>query len=503
MRWSSPAGPAGSGRRVWWELGALALVLGGGVWLRFHRLGALSVWLDEAITWERSVLPLPELFDDSVRRLHNPAYFAFMHYFLRLGDDEWMLRLPSAVLGALKLVAAAVLGHVAGGRRVAIGTVLLLGLSPAHLHYDQEARMYAFMTCATTVALAGLVWLLRHPQQACGPLGWGDGTVASAPAARRAWGAFVVGTTLALYAHNTAVFFVVSAGAVALLRGLSLAAGRLRFIAHWTAANLVVLLLWSPWIKYLLQQTRRIREHFWAKYPGPAEMRDVFGEMYLYDQRNLPVVAMALGLTALSVWALRRQRVLLASLLLLTLLTPALVLLVSLQRPIFLMRIMLWSSVPLCVLWAYGLSVLRPTWLYLACVGAIALGGLHALQTGYFAQRRKPEWREALTHIVDDWQDDSVIVLLGGREKRQVRYYFTRKTDPLPWRPYKNLGVEKRARRIAREVGDHRIVWAIYRGKRKPARIGRAYLDGHGKIAWRHHYGHSLHVLKYVMRPAS
>lgn len=509
MRWMNAAwrsvagrlrgGLAGPGR---WELPLLLLVLGGAIWLRFYRLSAQSVWLDEAITWERASLPLPELFDDAVRRLHNPAYFTLMHYVLRVGDDELMLRLPSALFGALKMLAAAVLGQVVGGRRIAILTVLLLALSPQHLHYDQEARMYAWLTFALTIALAGLLWLVRHPDAARGPMWRVAGLPPSATHARRAWLAFILGTALGLYAHNTVVFFVFTASCVAALGALCVPTGRLRWLRNWTVANLLLLLLWSPWISYLLQQTKRIRERFWAKFPSPGKIEEILRDLYLFGSEHPAAVWAAGALTLLSLWALRRQRVLAGSLLLLVALTPALVLLVSLQRPIFLLRIMLWTAIPLCVLWAHGLALLRPPPLFVLACLAVALLGLHALDTGHYGARRKPNWRAALTHIVEDWTDDSVILLLGGNEKRQVRYYFSRKTDPLRWRPYHNLGAGNRVEGIARKVGDHRTVWVIYRRQRRQTRIGRRYLEGRGRVVWRKHYGHGVHTLKYRLEPS-
>ena len=84
-----------------WLFAIMVLVSGFALALRLHALGRESLWLDEGFTWERSSLPVPALIQHAIRAPHNPSYFIVLHYWLGLGDDEYMLRFPSAVAGAL------------------------------------------------------------------------------------------------------------------------------------------------------------------------------------------------------------------------------------------------------------------------------------------------------------------------------------------------------------------------------------------------------------------
>ena len=69
------------------------------------------------------------------------------------GDDEWVLRLPSAV-AAIALVAAVWwLALPLGGRRAATIAALFCALSPLVLQYGQQARGYVFAMLLVTLAV--------------------------------------------------------------------------------------------------------------------------------------------------------------------------------------------------------------------------------------------------------------------------------------------------------------------------------------------------------------
>src|SRR5262245_33395240 len=102
---------------------------------RFYKLGDESFWLDEATTFERSRLPLPELVADAEKAYHNPTYFVLIHYWMKLGDSEAMLRLPSALFGILQVPVVYVLGKIVGGRFAAFAAALVLCLNQRSVHY--------------------------------------------------------------------------------------------------------------------------------------------------------------------------------------------------------------------------------------------------------------------------------------------------------------------------------------------------------------------------------
>lgn len=134
-----------------------AAILAAAAILSFPRLGARTLWLDEAYT----VGATNELFDT----WRNTAATQALYYLLvwpvtRLSTDPVWLRLPSAVLGLAALVVVLRLGERIGGRRVALLATGGLALSWGLARYAVEARSYmlALVLVSTTwLALVGAV----------------------------------------------------------------------------------------------------------------------------------------------------------------------------------------------------------------------------------------------------------------------------------------------------------------------------------------------------------
>ena len=61
-------------------------------------------------------------------------------------DNEFFLRVPSAVLGVLTVPLVYALGRTIGGARLAAVAALFFAIAPFQIRYAQEARMYALLT---------------------------------------------------------------------------------------------------------------------------------------------------------------------------------------------------------------------------------------------------------------------------------------------------------------------------------------------------------------------
>lgn len=120
--------------------------------LRFLRLGAWSLWLDESLT-------LADAFHGEGAA--NPLGYALFELFYRSAPgrpDEFHLRLPAALFGCASILAALWSLRPFVGARAATLSALFLAASPWHLYWSQNARFY---TLAQTLALVGGGLLLR------------------------------------------------------------------------------------------------------------------------------------------------------------------------------------------------------------------------------------------------------------------------------------------------------------------------------------------------------
>src|SRR5581483_11371784 len=151
------AKPTSSGGLVPAALCLLAL------WLRLRGLGDLSLWVDEAFTWQNSHAPLAELLRARLN-VHPPLYFLMERYWIRLvGESEYALRLSNALLGVLVVPAVWRVARSFAGRAAALAAGLGMAVAPAALSYGREARMYG-----TLMALAALLLLAAERIAAVG-----------------------------------------------------------------------------------------------------------------------------------------------------------------------------------------------------------------------------------------------------------------------------------------------------------------------------------------------
>src|SRR3990172_5458754 len=79
--------------------------------VRFHRLGAQSLWNDEGATYDVAVRGLPDIAQAVAADVHVPVYFWGMHLWIGLaGETEFALRLFSALASLVGIALAYALG---------------------------------------------------------------------------------------------------------------------------------------------------------------------------------------------------------------------------------------------------------------------------------------------------------------------------------------------------------------------------------------------------------
>ena len=112
-----------------------------------------SIWLDEAMTGLRSQMNLWDLIENISPKDHLPLYFVSIWILEKIaGNSELVLRLPSAVLGALTVIPVFFIGS-RFSRRVGIMAAFLTAINPSLIYYSQEARMYAPMAFLAALSL--------------------------------------------------------------------------------------------------------------------------------------------------------------------------------------------------------------------------------------------------------------------------------------------------------------------------------------------------------------
>ena len=140
-------------------LGVAVLLLAAG--LRFHELGAQSLWNDEGNSVVQAGRSLSAIAEHAARDIHPPGYYWLLAGWKGLtGDSEFALRSLSALASVLSVAFALALGRRLYGDWAGLAAALLVALNTFSIYYAQEARMYALLAllgAAGMWALAGLV----------------------------------------------------------------------------------------------------------------------------------------------------------------------------------------------------------------------------------------------------------------------------------------------------------------------------------------------------------
>ena len=119
--------------------------------LRLPTLGVQSLWFDEGATWGQVNGTFAELIYRTSADNYPPLYNILAWLAVQvLGDAEWVLRLPAALLAIANVLLIYSIGRRIAGPSAGLLAAALLALSAYHVWYSQEARMYSLLAFAAT-----------------------------------------------------------------------------------------------------------------------------------------------------------------------------------------------------------------------------------------------------------------------------------------------------------------------------------------------------------------
>lgn len=133
--------------------------------LRLWRLGSQGLWFDETYSVFVSRLPLGFLFEVLVSdAVHPPLYYLLQRAALVFGDSEAMARLPAVIFGIIGVPLAFRLGRALRDARLGLLTSALVALSPFHIWYSREARMYSLLVTLALINMLVYLNFLERPR---------------------------------------------------------------------------------------------------------------------------------------------------------------------------------------------------------------------------------------------------------------------------------------------------------------------------------------------------
>jgi len=161
-----------------------------GLILRFFDLSRKPLWLDEATTNSLTTQPnIMAVITAASNDHHAPLHFVTIWLVKFIGSTEFLLRLPSAIAGTLTIIAIFFIAKELYDGRAGLIAAALLAVSPVHLYYSQDARMYGMAVLFVAIA----VWMFLRASRT------GD---------LRDWLFFGGACTLAFYTHFYTAFII-------------------------------------------------------------------------------------------------------------------------------------------------------------------------------------------------------------------------------------------------------------------------------------------------------
>lgn len=413
----------------------LIALLVGAFALRLVRLGAESLWYDEAVSLLLAGKSLPALVAHTGRDIHPPLYYVLLHWWTGLtGRTEFAAAFFSLFFGILLIPATYTFARrlPPRGSAVPVMSALLVAISPYNVWYSQEVRMYtlgAFLALLNAIA----AWRLLVGQrrgQTVGPQ-------------RPSWLLLVLSAALGLYTLYYFAFFL-------LFQALFLAAVLLRerlTLRPWLLAAAATIVAWAPWLPVAWRQATDPPVPPWRSFtPLWAVLRDSFGAL-AFGQSAPPATWQPWLLLAFAVYAvglvalLARGRAVSTAAYLVgaTWLPVAVIHLFSvLASPLYHVRYVFTYSPYFYVVLAAGLLAgpafaPRPLRAPLV-VAALALwAGLSARSLHTFwsdPAYAADDYRGAMRHLTALWRPGDALLLNAGYVYPAVSYYFD---GPIAW----------------------------------------------------------------------
>jgi hypothetical protein len=410
-----------------------------------------------------------------------------------------------------------------------LAAAIILALSPFNIRFAQETRMYTLLTFNAAVAIYALVRLLTD-SRSVRPIGsqfreylheWRKpppvepeteedsiykvetrnltGWRARISSLRwvpirtietdLTWVAFIVFSAATMLSHNTAVLFPLATNIFVFSlmlfqrtkRSGSPPTLQAPSFSNWVKAQIGIFLLWSPWIYAFIQQVRRIYQDFWLTNPSWETVIQTIRSFLNESTQIRPNQVMLIWILYALLFCLglvhfRKQIsrfIFLAALFAVPFLGE---LIVSIRRPIFLDRTLIWTAIPLILILAAGIAQIRFRLLIVLVLGILATNNMFTAGD-YYKFTQKEDWSNPAGFVANFVQKDDLVLFNPTWAQIPFDYYFV---------PYENqyfFQVEKHGipvdmfdsgilepkmtasdiPRLISLLNGHKTVWLVYR----------------------------------------
>jgi mannosyltransferase len=425
----------------WSERAGLLVPLALAAALGFYRIGAQSLWLDEAFSvtlarlhWAqfRGVLTTAEV--------NMAPYYLLLHGWVRLGTSEFAVRALSAIFVAATVLPLYDLGRRLFDRPTAVTASLLFAMNAFVIaNGAQEARGYGLAVLLATTSSALFIRALDRPRL---------GT----------WAAYVITGALTMYAHFFGALVLVAQLGSGLL--LPARTGRRREVL---LAGAAIALLLSPLV-YPIVAGGHLG---WVQRPRGGMLVEIFGDLAGRGGRSLAVAYAVLCGVALTTSrrtqppgtgrSARWSYLFVLAWFVVPVLGSFIFSVVV--KPVLVTRYLIIAAPALALLAAAGVSSVRPAQLRAAVLIAVVALEVRGLARWYTGRYPKEAWRTATVALLASAHPGDVVAFEPAYVRLPFEYYLERRPSgavPQPLFPTAPWG---HAGPVSREFSDTLDNW--------------------------------------------
>jgi hypothetical protein len=208
---------------------------------------------------------------------------------------------------------------------------------------------------------------------------------------------------------------------------------------NWMKAQVGIFLLWSPWLPVFIRQASRVDQEFWLPKPTWEAVTETLQALLNASAPGQASQVMMWILCAVLCLGLVYYRKKLSIFLFLAALFAIPVLgelIVSLRRPIFIDRTLIWITIPMFLVLAAGIVQLRFRLLMIVVLGILSTNYVCSAGDIYrFVQ--KEDWSTAAGYVAYFAEKDDLVLFNSNFVEIPFDYYFK------PWEDRYDLLVEK------------------------------------------------------------
>ena len=207
----------------------------------------VSLWGDEAFSAVLSMKSVPEIIKIIINDTSPPLFNLTEHFWFKAaGTSEVAIRSLVFVYFLVAVFFVFKIGSYLWDRKTGLLAAVLTFLNPFFFIYAFEGRMYSILAATVTASMYFFV--------------------------KRNWVGYVIATTLALYSHHFAIFALFVQGIWFLKEYFF---GKRKVAVSIFKSFIAILILYSPWLLPLYNQTKMVGGGFWLGTPTLIDLRNL------------------------------------------------------------------------------------------------------------------------------------------------------------------------------------------------------------------------------------